>query len=49
MQRFVRVFGTVLGLLWSAYGVAVVTGMAAWPLLQRYLNLTLAPGVMQLR
>lgn len=31
MQRFVRVLGTVLGLLWSAYGAAVVTGMSVWP------------------
>jgi len=31
MQRIVRVFGTVPGLMWSAYGVAVVTGMAVWP------------------
>ncbi len=35
MQRFVRVFGTVLGLLWSAYGVAVAIGMAVWPVVCR--------------
>jgi len=35
MQRFVRVSGTVLGLLWSAYGAAVVTGMAVWPVVCR--------------
>jgi hypothetical protein len=35
MQRFVRVSGTVLGLLCSAYGVALVTGMAFWPVVCR--------------
>jgi len=34
-QRFVRESGTVLGLLWSAYGAAVVTGMAVWPVVCR--------------
>ena len=32
------------GVLWSAYSAAVVTGMAVWPLLQRYLKSDLSSG-----
>lgn len=35
MRVYVRVFGTVVGLIWAAYGAAVMVGATTWPIVCR--------------